>query len=264
MDIIIIEGEYKDCEATTFMRGLERYFTDDTDGSLVLASKHTYIQKYGLLRDIYYLLDVATYSLDIDFFKKNINEREIKNPLILRDNRLKKLYEKQDTVRSDFFKYLKEGKNEELIYDILLTYISDVEYKENKSYNKPQLVLGHSGIFENDKKTVIILLDGILKADKRVYEVLKTMYEPLITIAFEDNSKNFDTKGFLDNLNLLLSAYNPSYNVVLCSDDIQLLKTLMQNGYGKNEALLTGITYYINMKEDWKNKQGLFFNKEEQ
>ena len=36
----------------------------------------------------------------------------------------------------------------------------------------------------------------------------------------------------------------------------------MQNGYGKNEALLTGITYYINMKEDWKNKQGLFSNKE--
>ena len=81
MNILIIEGDYKDCEATTFMRGLERYFTDDTDGSLVLASKYTYIQKDGLLRDIYYLLDVASHSLDINFFKALCSEAHILQPL---------------------------------------------------------------------------------------------------------------------------------------------------------------------------------------
>lgn len=48
--------------------------------------------------------------------------------------------------------------------------------------------------------------------------------------------------------------------MILCSDDILLLKELMINGFGKNEALLTGVTYAIDMQEDWKKKQGLFLD----
>ena len=134
-----------------------------------------------------------------------------------------------------------------------------MNYQKNNIFNKPQLVLQHSGIFENDKQTVVIFLDESLRTDVRRSNVVD-MFQPLIILDFNDTSKNSSTKRFFNNLSILLSAYTPFYNVILCSDDIPLLKELMYNGFGKNEALLTGITYTINMQEDWKRKQGLFLD----
>lgn len=134
-----------------------------------------------------------------------------------------------------------------------------MNYVKNNIFNKPQLVLQYSGIFENDKQAVIVFLDESLRADKRRSNVID-MFQPLIILDLNDTSKNFSTKIFFNNLNILLSAYTPFYNVILCSDDIPLLKLLMINGFGKNEALLTGVTYVIDMQEDWKNKQGLFLD----
>lgn len=134
-----------------------------------------------------------------------------------------------------------------------------MKYEKNNTYNKPQFVLQHSGIFENCKKTVVVFLDELLRTDKRRNNVVD-MFQPITVLDLMDNSKNFNLNEFFEKLNVLLSLYSPSYNVILCSDDICLLKDLMNNGYGKQEALLTGVTYSINMEQDWKKKQGLFFD----
>lgn len=132
-------------------------------------------------------------------------------------------------------------------------------YKKNNVFNKPQFVLQHSGIFENDKQTVVIFLDEPLRTDARRSNVVD-MFQPLIILDLNDTSKNSSAKRFFNNLNILLSAYTPFYNVILCSDDISLLRELMFKGFGKNEALLTGVTYAIDMQKDWKNKRGLFLD----
>jgi hypothetical protein len=132
--------------------------------------------------------------------------------------------------------------------------------KKNNIYNKPQFVLQYSGVFESDKQTIVIFLDILLRTDIRRNNVID-MFQPLIVLDINDKTIDFDINKYLNNLKTLLSVYNENYNVIICSDDMFLLKQLMLNNFGKKEALLTGITFSIDMENDWKNKQGLFKKK---
>lgn len=130
-------------------------------------------------------------------------------------------------------------------------------YIKNNKFNKPQLVVTYSGIFELEKKTILIFVDEEMKKDLRRNNVID-MFQPLIVIDFNDTTINSNIKSFFNNLNKLLSVYNPVYNVIICVENTILLKHMMNYGYGRKEALLTGTTFEINMQEEWKKKQGIF------
>lgn len=130
-------------------------------------------------------------------------------------------------------------------------------YERNKVFNKPQLILTHSGIFEIDKKNVLFFVDDILRNDKR-RENLMDMFQPILTLELSDSNKNFNLNDFFRNIDILINAYKEYYNIIISIEDFDLLKEMIKRNYGKEEALVTGTTFEFNMLEDWRKKQGLF------
>jgi len=126
MDILIVEGTYKGCEATTFTKGGVHYFRDELDESDILLSNHLYILKDSLLNDVLYLLNLAYSSGSEENFIKNINQKEIKEPNILRKGRIEKFYSNNVEIENKFLELLKEIKNEQIVYNELMTFINDI------------------------------------------------------------------------------------------------------------------------------------------
>lgn len=118
MDIIIVDGEYKGCEASTFTKGGTHYFRDELIESDILLSNHLYIQKDGVLSDVHYLLNL-TNAKDIDLTK-------IKEPLILREKRLENFFNNKEIIEKKFIELLKSGNDEQSIFDSLLSFIQDI------------------------------------------------------------------------------------------------------------------------------------------
>lgn len=127
MEILIVDGEYKGCEATTFTKGGIHYFRDDLDNSDILLSNHLYIQKDGLLTDVVYLLNLAYSAGSLENFLKNIDNKEIKNPNILRKGRIEKFYSNNVEIENKFLELLKEVKDEQNVYSMLITFTFDLE-----------------------------------------------------------------------------------------------------------------------------------------
>lgn len=127
MEILIIDGAYKGCEALTWHKGAELYFKDDMDNSDILLKNHPYILKDGELSDIVYLLGVAYGSGSLESFIKNIDNSKIKNPHVLRTGRIEKFYNKNKEIEEKLIELVTNIKeNEQAVYNSLLTFVQDL------------------------------------------------------------------------------------------------------------------------------------------
>lgn len=138
MNILIIDGPYKGCEATTFTKGGIHYFKDEFQNSDILLSNHLYVLKDGYLNDIVYILNLARNSDNlnnfIELFEKDLNKMKFK-ALLLRKNRIEKLYSYYEEIENKLFELLKNNKDDEICFNIIIQYLSNIKgRKMRKEY----------------------------------------------------------------------------------------------------------------------------------
>ena len=129
MNILIVEGAYKGCEATTFTKGGVHYFKDDINNSDILLSNHLYIQKDGCLIDVINILNIAWGSDNLDFFLKAVKKdmNKIKNPNLLRKSRIEKFYLHNVEIENKLLESLKDEKEEQVVFNTLMTFVQDMQ-----------------------------------------------------------------------------------------------------------------------------------------
>lgn len=137
MEVLIIDGAYKGCEATTFTKGGIQYFKDELDGSDILLNNHLYIQKDGCLCDIVYLLNIAYSSENLGSFSKSIVEKKIKAPLILTREEVEKFYSNKIEIEHKFLEILKREKEERAVFSTLMTFVQETEVFKPKKLDYP-------------------------------------------------------------------------------------------------------------------------------
>lgn len=129
MEVLIVEGAYKGCEATTFTKDGVHYFKDDMDDSDILLNNHLYIQKDGCLVDVVYLLNIAFGSDNLEFFLKTIEKdmNKIKEPHLLRKGRIEKFYFHNIEIENKLLELLKDKKEEQAVFGTLMTFVQDMQ-----------------------------------------------------------------------------------------------------------------------------------------
>lgn len=123
MEVVIIDGDYKGCEALVFIKGVVPYFRDDEVNSDIPLANYTCIKKNGVLEDVFNLLNVASNSKSASDFIRNIDFTKIKETFILRKGRIEKFYKYEKEIHTELIRLVKMRLKEENIFSLILKFI---------------------------------------------------------------------------------------------------------------------------------------------
>jgi len=124
--------------------------------------------------------------------------------------------------------------------------------------NKIQMVKNHDGIFNLDKKLILISPDFNLSNN---FSFKKSLEKFNISkyIFIEDLNQN--SNEIINELEIIAYSLKNTYNIIIFSDNKELLNKMILSKMGQDfYGLMTGFSFSIDMENDFHNKLGIFKN----